>query len=167
MPRVAPLIPLSVGGEGLGVRTTVGTTGRNAGDARRTLGRHDRREGEREDGGHCGATIGLDAPKKTLGAPERDLVLRALFADEAASQPAERVIVLDETSTHRDMHPLSLAGMGPALAVEGAVNTSTFLTYLRELRLPTLRPGDILVLDKLGSHKTDAVRVAVEIVPEP
>ena len=57
---------------------------------------------------------------------------------------------------------LSLSDLGAALALEGAVNTAVFLAYIRDLLVPTLRPGDIVVLDNLGCHKADAVRLAVE-----
>jgi transposase len=127
-----------------------------------------------------------------VGARERNAVERLLFADVIAALPAERVIVIDETSTHRDMHPryarapkgqrafatahrnygqnmsliasLSLRGTGPAMALEGAVNTTAFLVFIRDLLVPTLRSGDIVLMDNLSCHKTDAVRLAIEAV---
>lgn len=59
---------------------------------------------------------------------------------------------------------LSLRGTGPALAVEGAVNTAVFLVFVRDLLVPTLRAGDIVLMDNLSCHKTDAVRLAIEAV---
>ena len=57
-----------------------------------------------------------------------------------------------------------MRGTGPALALEGAVNTAAFLVFVRDLRVPTLRPGDIVLMDNLSCHKTDAVRLAIEAV---
>jgi putative transposase len=45
--------------------------------------------------------------------------------------------------------------------VEGAINGEIFTGYVEQFLLPTLRPGDIVVLDNLGSHKSRAVRDAI------
>ena len=45
---------------------------------------------------------------------------------------------------------------------DGPINGQSFLTYVREILIPTLRPGDIVVLDNLGSHKGSDVRDAIE-----
>ncbi len=44
-------------------------------------------------------------------------------------------------------------GSTACMTVEGAVNSETFRTYVREVLLPALRPGDILVMDNPGAHK--------------
>jgi transposase len=41
---------------------------------------------------------------------------------------------------------------------DGPINGESFLAYVDHFLLPTLRPGDIVVLDNLGSHKGQAVR---------
>lgn len=45
--------------------------------------------------------------------------------------------------------------------VDGPVNGAIFLAWVKQFLLPTLRPGDVVVLDNLGSHKGQAVRRAV------
>ena len=42
--------------------------------------------------------------------------------------------------------------------IEGPIDGVSFRTYIEKVLLPTLRPGDIVVLDNLGSHKSKAVR---------
>ena len=42
--------------------------------------------------------------------------------------------------------------------IEGPIDGESFRTYIAEVLLPTLRPGDIVVLDNLGSHRGKAVR---------
>ncbi len=59
---------------------------------------------------------------------------------------------------------LGLDGIAPALAVEGAVNTALFTTYMCELLVPTRRPGHSLLLDNLGCQHAEAVPQAVEAV---
>ena len=41
---------------------------------------------------------------------------------------------------------------------DGPINGERFLAYVEQFLVPTLRPGDIVVLDNLGSHKGKAVR---------
>jgi transposase len=42
--------------------------------------------------------------------------------------------------------------------IEGPIDGESFRTYLARVLVPTLRPGDIVVMDNLGSHKGKAVR---------
>ena len=44
---------------------------------------------------------------------------------------------------------------------DGPINGTLFLAWLEQFLLPTLRPGDIVLLDNLGSHKGKAVRRAI------
>ena len=48
------------------------------------------------------------------------------------------------------------------LVVEGAVNGDIFRAYVERVLVPELRPGDVVVLDNLGSHKLATVRSAIE-----
>jgi transposase len=45
--------------------------------------------------------------------------------------------------------------------VDGPINGELFRLYVAEVLIPTLKPGDIVVLDNLGSHKGRAVRAAI------
>jgi len=47
------------------------------------------------------------------------------------------------------------------LVIDGAMNGEWFLKYVEEELVPTLKPGDVVVLDNLGSHKGKAARDAV------
>ena len=44
---------------------------------------------------------------------------------------------------------------------DGPINGESFLAYVRQALVPTLRAGDIVVMDNLGSHKSRAVREAI------
>jgi transposase len=48
--------------------------------------------------------------------------------------------------------------------IEGPIDGESFRTYVAEVLLPTLRPGDIVVLDNLGSHRSKAVRQLIRSV---
>lgn len=45
---------------------------------------------------------------------------------------------------------------------DGPINGPSFLAYVRKFLVPALRPGDIVVLDNLGSHKGADVQAAIE-----
>ena len=44
---------------------------------------------------------------------------------------------------------------------DGPINGARFLAYVEQALVPTLRPGDVVVLDNLGSHRAKAVRQAI------
>ena len=45
--------------------------------------------------------------------------------------------------------------------IDGPINGESFLAYVEQFLVPTLRPGDIVIIDNLGSHKGKAVRRAI------
>ena len=45
--------------------------------------------------------------------------------------------------------------------IDGPINGESFRTYVEQVLVPELRPGDIVVMDNLGSHKTPAIRQAI------
>jgi transposase len=45
--------------------------------------------------------------------------------------------------------------------IDGPINGETFLLYVEKILAPTLSPGDVVVLDNLGSHKGKAARAIV------
>ena len=57
---------------------------------------------------------------------------------------------------------VSVKGMGPALAVEGATDREVFEAYLEEVLAPSLRSGQIMVMDNLSAHKGDRVLELIE-----
>ncbi len=57
---------------------------------------------------------------------------------------------------------MSVRGMGPCLAVEGATTKAIFETYVEQVLAPSLRPGQVVILDNLSSHKGEQVRELIE-----
>jgi transposase len=53
-------------------------------------------------------------------------------------------------------------GMGPCLAVEGATTREVFEAYLEHVLAPSLRPGEVVVMDNLSAHKGGRVKELVE-----
>jgi len=45
--------------------------------------------------------------------------------------------------------------------LDGPINAEGFKAYVEKVLVPTLRPGDLVIMDNLGSHKGKAVRRAI------
>lgn len=56
---------------------------------------------------------------------------------------------------------LRLAGITAPMVLDGAMSGPAFLAYVEQVLVPTLLPGDIVVMDNLPAHKLAAVREAV------
>lgn len=110
---------------------------------------------------------------------------------QASIDPA-RLVFIDETWTKTNMAPLrGWARRGARLCdhvpcgrwrtltfiaalrhdritapclLDGPINGESFRAYVEQILLPTLRAGDIVVMDNLGSHKSKAVREAIRSV---
>jgi len=106
-----------------------------------------------------------------------------------ASIDPKRLVFIDETWAKTNMAPLRgwgprgqrLIGKAPhgrwhtltfvaALRADridapclfnGPINGQKFLAYVEQFLVPTLRSGDIVIMDNLGSHKSKAVRKAI------
>ena len=48
--------------------------------------------------------------------------------------------------------------------LDGPINAEAFTTYVEKVLVPTLRPGELVIMDNLGSHKGKAVRRAIRSV---
>lgn len=136
------------------------------------------------------AARGLDAKKKSLIASERDEAVRAAFRATSALWEATRLVFVDESGAQTTMTPrysraprgeraygsvprnhgtnttlvasLSLAGMGEAMTLAGALDADAFAAYLTTFLVPSLVPGTIVVLDNLSVHHDKRVRVLIE-----
>jgi transposase len=136
------------------------------------------------------APLGVDTQKKTLAASERDEEARAAWREAAAQLDPERLVFVDESGTHTALtrlygwapHERRASGSAPrnhgknttlvaALApdglhepwlIEGAMDSDSFAWYITEQLAPTLRPGQVVVVDNLSAHKADRIRQAIE-----
>ena len=57
---------------------------------------------------------------------------------------------------------LRLTGMTAPMVLDGPMTGAWFLAYVEQVLVPTLRPGDVVVLDNLPAHKGTAVQEAIE-----
>jgi len=57
---------------------------------------------------------------------------------------------------------MSLHGMIAAMTIEEATDADIFLAFVQQVLCPALKPGDVVVMDNLSSHKSSAVRASLE-----
>ena len=108
----------------------------------------------------------------------------------AAEVAPERLVFVDEMGVHTSLAPLygysrkgervhlqvprnrgknttllasmTLSGMGETLAVEGSTNKAVFEAYIERALAPTLKAGQVVILDNLSAHKPARVRELIE-----
>ena len=123
-------------------------------------------------------------------ASERDEEARGAFRQRLRSIDSARLVFIDESSTNialvgrygraprgqraLDRAPrnwgenvtlissIYLGGMGPSMSLPGSADAEAFKLYLEHFLCPTLRPGQIVVMDNLSVHKNKKVRELIE-----
>jgi transposase len=130
------------------------------------------------------------AQKKTLIAREQNPEARAAWRDELAALDPVSLVFLDETSTPTNLTPtyartprgqrvvgrvpqrrwqavtllatLTPDGFGPGFQFEGALDRPIFEAFVERILVPTLRPGQTVILDNLSVHKSARARHLIE-----
>jgi transposase len=64
--------------------------------------------------------------------------------------------------THTVIAALGVDGLRAPAVFDGPIDGPSFLAYVEQVLIPTLRPGDVVVLDNLSVHKQPEVRTAIE-----
>src|SRR3954449_6132401 len=132
----------------------------------------DRPDVQQRRGESCEELAGLD--------PRRRVFVDECGANTAMTRTYGRAPagqrVYSDAPAHWDSITLTcgvrLAGVTATLAFPGATNTGTFETYVEEILVPELRPGDVVVWDNLKPHQSEEATEAVEeagaeVVPLP
>ena len=57
---------------------------------------------------------------------------------------------------------LRLSGLSAPMVLDGPINGLWFQAYVDQVLVPTLSPGDVVIMDNLGSHKRPGIRAAIE-----
>ncbi len=127
-----------------------------------------------------------------MAASERDEEARAAWREAVAARDLEQFVFVDESGTHPSLTrlygwaphdqravgavprnhgknttlvaALTPAGLQAPWTIEGAIDTAAFERYITEVLGPTLRPGQVVVLDNLSVHKAASIREAIEAV---
>ena len=57
---------------------------------------------------------------------------------------------------------LRLEGMTAPMVLDGPMTGTAFLAYVKQVLVPSLRRGDVVIMDNLPAHRPPAVRAAIE-----
>ena len=57
---------------------------------------------------------------------------------------------------------LGSQGVEAVMTIDGATDAEVFRIYIEQVLRPTLRPGDIVIMDNLRAHKAAGIREAIE-----
>ncbi len=57
---------------------------------------------------------------------------------------------------------LRINGLAAPMVLDGPMNGDAFLAYVRQVLVPELKPGDVVIMDNLPAHKVKGVRQAIE-----
>lgn len=60
------------------------------------------------------------------------------------------------------MHAIALDGTRAAMVLDGPMDSVCFTGFCESFLAPVLNPGDLVVMDNLGSHKSESARLAIE-----
>ncbi len=133
----------------------------------------------------------MAAQKKSKIAQERDEEARGLWRWLASNFDARRLVFVDESGFHTSMTRLyarapkgkraygkvprnrgknttliaamTIEGaMGESMTIEGATDALAFEAYVEHFLAPTLKEGQVVVLDGLGAHRTQRVIELIE-----
>ncbi len=132
----------------------------------------------------------MAAQKKSPVAQERDEGARALWRWLVTRFDVRLLVFVDESGVHISMDRLrsrapkgeraygrvpsnrgkstaliasmSLHGMGESMCVRGATDAKAFEVYVEHFLAPTLKEGQVVVLDNLGAHRPTRIRELVE-----
>lgn len=88
--------------------------------------------------------------------------LHQLYAYSPRGEKAHCSVARNRGKNTTLLSSMSLSGMGPSMVVEGGANGAVFEGYLREMLVPALEEGDVVVMDNLSVHKSERVRDMIE-----
>ena len=134
--------------------------------------------------------VRLDPKTRSVGASERDEAARADGREPVSSVDVRRLVFVDERGPHTRLARLyawapraqraqvhvprhhgknttlvaALTGDGiqAPWTLEGAMDTAAFVVYIREVLAPTLRPGQLVILDNLSVHHAAPIHPLID-----
>ena len=90
------------------------------------------------------------------------LGMSRIYARAPKGQRALGSVIRNRGANLTTIGALSPTRMQAAMVFTGATDKAAFLTFIQEVLVPTLRPGQIIVMDNLGAHRVQAVQEAIE-----
>jgi transposase len=88
--------------------------------------------------------------------------LSPVYAWAPKAQRAYRSVPRNRGANTTVLSSMSAGGMGPSLAVEGSTTPVVFKAYVEQVLSPTLRRGQVVVMDNLSAHKGERIKGMIE-----
>ena len=90
------------------------------------------------------------------------IAMTSLYAYAPKGQRARGSVPRNYGAIMTVIASMSLTGMGPAFVLDGSADSAAFEIYVEQLLAPSLRKGQIVILDNLSIHLSPRVRAAIE-----
>jgi transposase len=91
-----------------------------------------------------------------------NLAMTRLFGRAERGQRVSDAVPKNHGSNVTLLGSLSCQGLDAVMTIDGPTDTAVFRAYVTEVLVPTLVPGDVVVMDNLGAHKVKGIRDAIE-----
>jgi transposase len=91
-----------------------------------------------------------------------NLAMTRLYGRAPRGERARGSVPINYGSNLTIIGAMGRSGLDALMTVDGATDGDIFRVYVGEVLCPTLRPGDIVVMDNLGAHKVSGIREAIE-----
>jgi transposase len=132
----------------------------------------------------------VDAQKKSVKAQEQDEEVRQSWWQQSKEWPVGQLVFIDECGVNLAMHrryaraprgeravgvvprnwksnttimgALSCEGIQAVMTLEGATDRLAFEAFVEQILVPSLRPGQIVILDNLSAHKSSKAQQLIE-----
>lgn len=91
-----------------------------------------------------------------------NLAMTRLYGRAPRGERARGSVPINYGSNLTIIGALGTGGLEAMMTVDGATDGEIFRVYVSEMLCPSLRPGDIVVMDNLRAHKVSGIREAIE-----
>ena len=91
-----------------------------------------------------------------------NIAMTRLFGRAERGQRVSDAVPKNHGSNVTLLGSLSCQGLDAVMTIDGPTDTAVFRAYVTEVLVPTLVPGDVVVMDNLGAHKVKGIRDAIE-----
>jgi hypothetical protein len=97
-----------------------------------------------------------------LGTPSRHTFLAPIYGYAPRGERLSLSVPRIRGKNTMLLSSMTLEGMGSSLAVEGATTARVFETHVEKVLIPSLEPGQIVVMDNLSAHRPKRIRELIE-----
>jgi transposase len=91
-----------------------------------------------------------------------NIAMTRLFSRAGRGKRVHDAVPKNHGSNVTILRALSCRGLDAVMTIDGATHAAVFRAYVSEVLVPSLTPGDVVVMDNLSAHKVKGIRDAIE-----